>query len=98
MNSAGGFYVWVTQALGPGAGHAAGWALQLGYIATGVATVFGFGIFGGDLLHRILGDVFDPLNPVLLVVLFAVDTLLAIGVAVYDINLSARTTLTLETI
>ena len=28
MNSAGGFYVWVTQALGPGAGHAAGWALQ----------------------------------------------------------------------
>jgi len=95
MNSAGGFYVWVTQALGPGAGHAAGWALQLGYIATGMATVFGFGIFGGDLLHRIIPAI-DPLSPVTLIVLFAVDTLLAVSVAIYDINLSARTSLTLE--
>jgi amino acid transporter len=97
MNSAGSFYVWVTQALGPGAGHAAGWALQLGYLATGVATVFGFGIFGGDLLHRIFPSI-DPLNPVLLVVLFAIDAALAVGVAIYDINLSARTSLTLESI
>jgi amino acid transporter len=97
MNSAGGFYVWVTQALGPGAGHAAGWALQLGYIATGMATVFGFGIFGGDLLHRIIPAI-DASNPVTLIVLFAVDTLLAVSVAIYDINLSARTSLTLEAI
>jgi amino acid transporter len=97
MNSAGSFYVWVTQALGPGAGHSAGWGLQLGYIATGVATVFGFGIFGGDLLHRIFPAI-DPLNPVLLIVLFAVDFLLAAAVAIYDINLSARTALTLESI
>lgn len=96
MNSAGGFYVWVTQALGPGAGHSAGWGLQLGYIATGIATVFGFAIFGGDLLHRVFG--IDPLNPVLLIVLFAVDFLLAVAVAIYDINLSARMALTLESI
>ncbi|TMC08292.1 MAG: APC family permease [Chloroflexi bacterium] len=97
MNSAGSFYVWVTQALGPGAGHSAGWGLQLGYVATGVATVFGFGIFGGDLLHRIFPAI-DPLNPVLLIVLFAIDFLLAVAVAIYDINLSARTALTLESI
>src|SRR5215472_12553307 len=97
MNSAGSFYVWVTQALGPGAGHSAGWGLQLGYVATGVATVFGFGIFGGDLLHRIFPAI-DPLNPVLLVVLFAVDFGLASLVAIYGINLSARTALTLESI
>jgi amino acid transporter len=97
MNSAGSFYVWVTQALGPGAGHSAGWGLQLGYIATGVATVFGFGIFGGDLLHRLFPSI-DPLNPVLLIVLFAIDFVLAVSVAIYDINLSARTALTLESI
>src|SRR5919197_3155414 len=33
QNSAGSFYVWVTQGLGPGSGHTAGWALQLGYVA-----------------------------------------------------------------
>jgi amino acid transporter len=97
MNSAGSFYVWVTQALGPAAGHAAGWALLLGYIATGMATVFGFGIFAGDLLHRLFPSI-DALNPVLLVVLFAIGTFLAVAVALYDINLSARTSLVLESI
>src|ERR1700704_3251450 len=53
MNSAGSFYVWVTRGLGPGAGHAAGWGLQLGYIVTGMATILGFGIFAGDFLTRV---------------------------------------------
>jgi amino acid transporter len=97
MNSAGSFYVWVTQALGPAAGHAAGWALVLGYIATGMATVYGFGIFASDLFHRLIPSI-DPLNPVLLVVLFAIGTFLAAAVAIYDINLSARTSLILESI
>jgi amino acid transporter len=97
MNSAGSFYVWVTQALGPAAGHAAGWALLLGYIATGMATVYGFGIFAGDLLHRLVPSI-DPLQPVMLVVLFAIATAFAAGVAIYDINLSARTSLILESI
>src|ERR1700740_98026 len=44
INSAGSFYVWVTRALGPGAGSAAGWGLVLGYLFTGVACVIGFEI------------------------------------------------------
>lgn len=96
MNSAGSFYVWVTQALGPAAGHTAGWALLLGYIFTGVATVYGFGIFAGDLSHRVFGV--DPLYPLMLVVLFAIEAALAAAVAIYDINLSARTSLVLESI
>ena len=39
INSAGSFYVWVTRALGPGAGSAAGWGLILGYVFTGIACV-----------------------------------------------------------
>src|SRR5437762_11984221 len=90
MNSAGSFYIWVTRGLGPGAGHAAGWGLQLGYIATGVATVLGFGIFGGDLLHRLFPSVVtDPLNPWLQAVLYAVDVGLALTLAITDIQLSA---------
>jgi amino acid transporter len=97
INSAGSFYVWITRSFGPAWGHLAGWGLQLGYIATGVATVYGFGIFGGDLLHRIVPAV-DPTNGVTLIVFFAIDTALAISVAIYDINLSARTSLTLEAV
>src|SRR5207237_8931473 len=58
--SAGSFYVWVTRGLGPGAGHTAGWALQLGYVATGVATILAFGIFGLDLLHPSSGGAVAP--------------------------------------
>jgi len=99
MNSAGSFYVWVTRGLGSGSGHAAGWGLQLGYIATGMATVLGFGIFGADLLHRLFpGLVTDPLNPYLQVALYIIGTAFALSLAIYDIQLSARTSLTLESI
>src|SRR5277367_1920783 len=37
INSAGSFYVWVTRALGTGAGSTAGWGLVLGYLFTGIA-------------------------------------------------------------
>ena len=96
MNSAGGFYVWVTRGLGPAAGHSAGWGLQLGYIATGMATVLGFGIFGADFLHRVAGLPADSRG--LLAVLFVIDFLLPAFVAVMDMGLSARTSLTLESI
>jgi amino acid transporter len=43
-NASGSFYSWVRGSLGVGAGHTAGSALLLGYIATGMATVLGFGI------------------------------------------------------
>ena len=53
INSAGSFYVWVSKALRPSFGHAAGWGLILGYLATGMATVYGFAIYGADLLTRL---------------------------------------------
>lgn len=95
MHSAGGFYVWVTSGLGPIAGHSTGWGLQLGYIATGAATIFGFGIFGNDFLTH-LGLPAD--NRVILGILFLIDFLLPTYVAVRDMQLSARTSLTLESI
>lgn len=97
-NSAGSFYVWVTQGLGPGAGHTAGWALQLGYIVTGVATILGFGIFGADFLGRISGGAIPADSKLVLVILFLVDTAVPLTVAIMDMRLSARTSLTLETI
>src|SRR6202161_5000910 len=50
INSAGSFYVWVTRAIGPGAGSAAGWGLVLGYLFTRVAYVLGSALCGGHLL------------------------------------------------
>src|SRR5258708_29007142 len=50
INSAGSFYVWVTRAMGPGAGSAAGWGLVLGYLFTGIACVLGFEIYGDNLV------------------------------------------------
>lgn len=97
-NSAGSFYVWVTRGLGPGAGHTAGWALQLGYIATGVATILGFGIFGADFLNRVSGGAIAVDNKWVLAVLFLVDFVVPLAVAIMDMRLSARTSLTLESI
>ena len=96
MNSAGGFYVWVSKGFGPGAGHAAGWGLLLGYIATGIATILGFAIFGGDFLTRLGLPGID--NKYVLAALMIIDTGLPIAVAVADMRFSARTSLTLESI
>ncbi len=97
-NSAGSFYVWVTQGLGPGSGHTAGWALQLGYVVTGVATILGFGIFGADFLNRVSGGAIAADNRFVLAVLFLVDFFVPLTVAIMDMRLSARTSLTLESI
>jgi amino acid transporter len=95
MNSAGSFYVWVTRGLGTGSGHTAGWGLQLGYIATGIATVTGFGIFGNDFLTH-FGVPAN--NQWVQLALYVVDFALPVTVAIMDMRLSARTSLTLETI
>jgi amino acid transporter len=95
MNSAGSFYVWVTRGLGPGAGHAAAWGLQLGYVVTGMATIVGFTIFAGDFLTR----VGLPGNqPGVRVILLAFDFLVPTALAIADMKLSARTSLVLESI
>ncbi len=97
-NSAGSFYVWVTQGLGSGAGHTAGWALQLGYVATGVATILGFGIFGADFLNRVSGGAIAADNRWVLAVVFLIDFVVPLAVAFRDMRLSARLSLTLEAI
>jgi amino acid transporter len=95
MTSAGSFYVWVTQGLGPGAGYMAGWGLQLGYIATGVATLLGFAIFGTDLL----GHLGMPTgNRWVYIVLFVFDFVVPLAVAVRDMEISAQISLVLESI
>jgi len=95
MNSAGSFYVWVSRALRPSYGHAAGWGLILGYIATGMATVYGFAIYGADFLSRIGAP---GNNRGILVALFLADTIIATGVAVFDMGVSAKTALILESL
>jgi amino acid transporter len=97
MESAGSFYVWVTRSLGPGWGYISGWGLQLGYLSTGVATVLGVGVFGGDLIHRIFPGV-DPLNLWLQLGLYGADIAIVLILAVTGVTLSARTALTLESI
>src|SRR5256886_11007031 len=92
INSAGSFYVWVSKALRPSFGHAAGWGLILGYLATGMATVYGFAIYGADLLTR-LGAPGD--NRAILAALFLLDTLAAASVAFFDIGFSSKTALNL---
>src|SRR5262249_24761230 len=91
--SAGSFYLWAPRGLGPGAGHTAGWALQLGYVATGVATILGFGIFGADFLNRVSGGAIPADNRWVLAVLFLVDFFIPLTVAILDMRLSARTSL-----
>ena len=98
QNSAGSFYVWVRQGLGPGAGLTAGWALQLGYVITGVATILGFGIFGADFLNRVSGGAIAADNRLVLTVLFLLDFVVPLAVAINDMRLSARLSLSLEAI
>ncbi|MFZ0215546.1 MAG: APC family permease, partial [Candidatus Dormiibacterota bacterium] len=93
MSSAGSFYVWVARGLGPLPGHLAGWGLQLGYIATGIATVTGFAIFGNDFLTH-LGVPAN--NRLVWAALMVVDLIVPVAVAVLDMGISARTSLILE--
>ncbi len=93
VNSAGSFYVWVTRALGPGAGHAAGWGLVLGYLFTGVACVLGFEIYGDQFLT---GLGLSPGNHAVRAVLYLVGGLAPALVSVLDIRISQRAAFILE--
>jgi amino acid transporter len=95
FNSPGSFYLWVRRAFGSGTGHAAGWALQLGYVATGMATVFAFGVYGGDLISRLGGS---GLNPLVQDALYLVDFGFAVMLAISGIRISTRFLLVLEAI
>jgi amino acid transporter len=94
-NAAGSFYSWVRGSLGAGAGHTAGGALLLGYIATGMATVLGFGIYGADLLSRV--GISAGVTEVQ-IVLYVLGLIGAVRVAISDVRISVRTSMVLETI
>ena len=95
INSAGSFYVWVTRALGPGSGSAAGWGLVLGYLFTGIACVLGFEIYGDNLL---VGFGLSPGNHVVRGLLYVVGGLAPAIMAVSDIKISQRVAFILEAI
>src|ERR1700761_8670546 len=95
INSAGSFYVWVTRALGPGAGSAAGWGLVLGYLFTGIACVLGFEIYGDNLL---VGFGLSPGNHVVRGLLYVVGGLAPAIMAVSDIKISQRVAFILESV
>src|SRR6201996_2709901 len=95
INSAGSFYVWVTRALGPGAGSAAGWGLVLGYLFTGVACVLGFEIYGDNFL---VGFGLSPGNHVVRAILYVLGGLAPAIMAVSDIKISQRVAFILESI
>jgi amino acid transporter len=95
INSAGSFYVWVTRALGPAAGHAAGWGLVLGYLFTGIACVLGFEIYGDQFL---VGLGLSPGNHVVRALLYLVGGLGPALVSVLDIRISQRLAFLLEAI
>ncbi len=94
INSAGSFYVWVTRALGPGAGSAAGWGLVLGYLFTGVACVIGFEIYGDNFLTGF--GISSPDNHVVRAILYIAGGLLPAIMAVSDIKISQRVAFILE--
>src|ERR1700753_349055 len=95
INSAGSFYVWVTRALGPGAGSAAGWGLVLGYLFTGVACGLGFEIYGDNLL---VGFGLSPGNHVVRGILYVAGGLAPAIMAVSDIKISQRVAFILEAV
>src|SRR5580692_9351114 len=96
INSAGSFYVWVTRALGPGAGSAAGWGLVLGYLFTGIACVLGFEIYGDNLLVGF--GLSSPTNHAVKAILYVVGGVIPALMAVSDIKFSQRLAFILESI
>src|ERR1700694_343355 len=93
--SAGSFYVYNTKALGPAGGFASGWALVLGYIFTGMATTCGVAIYLGAFLTQIG---LPGGTTVAVLVMIALDIVVASWFAYRDIGLSARVSLVLEAI
>ena len=96
INSAGSFYVWVTRALGPGAGSSAGWGLVLGYLFTGIACVIGFEIYGNNFLSGF--GISSPTNHVVKAILYIVGGLVPAFMAVSDIKFSQRLAFILEAV
>lgn len=93
--SAGSFYVYNTKALGSAGGFASGWALVLGYIFTAMATTAGVAIYLGAFLTQIG---LPGGSTIAILLMIAIDVIIASWFAFRDIGLSARISLVLEAI
>ncbi|MDQ6917835.1 MAG: APC family permease [Candidatus Dormibacteraeota bacterium] len=93
--SAGSFYVYNSKALGSAGGFASGWALVLGYVATAMATTCGVAIYLGAFLTQ-LG--LPGGSTIAVLVMIAVDVIIACWFAYRDMGLSARVSLVLEAV
>lgn len=87
----GSLYAYVSQALGPGAGFAVGWALILAYLTTGIAVIAGVGNYATDLLKS-SGMGVSPY------VVYAACALGVFLIAYKDVSLSARVMLAIEAV
>ncbi len=87
--SPGSLFTYIVKGLGPSAGVLSGWALLLGYVATGMSTLCGFAIFSEILLQNLSIHL-----PVL--GLFVLGILTAGFVAYRDIQISAKLMLGFE--
>jgi len=87
--SPGSLYTYIVSGLGPTAGVLSGWSLAFGYLVTGMSTLCGFGIIASVLLGQI--GIHAPM-----LVLFAICTIVAFGIAYKDIQLSAKLMLAFE--
>jgi amino acid transporter len=93
--SAGSFYVYNTKALGSFGGFSSGWALVLGYVFTAMATTCGVAIYLGAFLTQIG---LPGGSTIAILVMIAVDVVVACWFAYRDIALSARVSLVLEAV
>jgi amino acid transporter len=91
--TAGSFYVYAAKSFGPVGGLLAGWGLLIGYVATGMATVIGFGLYLGAFLNQ-LG--LPGTNPWTQDFLYLVGIALPLYLTYRDIRLSANTELVLQ--
>jgi amino acid transporter len=80
---------------GPGAGHAAGWGLVLGYLSTGAACVLGFEIYADQFL---VGLGLSPGNHAVRAILYVAGGLAPALVSVLDIRISQRAAFILEAV
>jgi len=85
----GSLYAYVSQALGPGAGFAVGWALILAYLTTGIAVIGGAGNYASDLL-KASGIGVSPY------IVYAVCAMGVFLISYKDVSLSARVMLAIE--
>lgn len=91
--AAGSFFIYVGRSLGPSYGMLAGWAMLIAYLTTAMALTVATSIFFKTMISA-LGVTTVPPS----ILIYAVISLLAWGLASRDIRISSRIGLTLEVV